>query len=495
MEQKSSVVLDVLGIGEDQSPRGLRRKTDSQVWIVRQHLTQCLLGLDAFRSDQNEAERTRNVPCPAANLDCEAQALQFRLSAQNRIGYGSRSRLGFHEVQQVVPAPGGDQGSRHVQRRVTVLIGMRKQPLRSAHSYGFKLTFAFGSHEVLEILVREADRTVLQPNARREVRAHVGELWLRAVHNRSQIRQGNRSRQGDQRGTKSCQLGRSSTLPDRVVELLPENISERLSSGSQAIERGGRMCSVHLECVVLHPRNAAREVVKVVNPGTRRRPDPSDVLSRFLPTEPLYLYGAVGTRQLQRLLSPGSGGDDETDVLGQPGQAYEIVHERRLDRIPFSRGANRVVRRVESDHEQGVGMLSSQRARGVLQAIRKQTRIVRSVVTAQQQRQSEPGRKLIRQLDEGVPRAMAQRAGVQVSTTTVAVVLQHDGPRGEGCPDFLQGGRLAHPSAPVQREVLDFRSEQFDRFPNRRTADRRLCRSDLRRAGKQRNLLGRAEVQ
>ena len=223
------------------------------------------------------------------------------------------------------------------------------------------------------------------------------------------------------------------------------------------------MCSVHLESVVLHPRNAAREMVKVVNPGTRCRPNSSDVLSRFLPTEPLYLYGAVGTRQLQRLLSPGSGGDDETNVLGQIGQSHTKSCTNDGSTGFLSCAARTELSAAStSDHDQGVRDCWAASARAAcFKRFAKQARVVRSMMIG-----SAPaavlsrGRELIRQLDEGVPRAMAQRAGVQVSTATVAVVLQHDGPRGEGRLDFLQGGRLAHPSAAVQREVLDFRSEQ-----------------------------------
>ena len=63
------MVLDMLGIGENQSRRGLRRKTrTAKIWVVHQHLTQRLLGLDAFRSDQNEAEGTRKRPLPRGKL-------------------------------------------------------------------------------------------------------------------------------------------------------------------------------------------------------------------------------------------------------------------------------------------------------------------------------------------------------------------------------------------------------------------------------------------
>ena len=42
-------------------------------------------------------------------------------------------------------------------------------------------------YELLELLVRETDRPVLQSNARREVRADVGELGFGAVQNRGQV--------------------------------------------------------------------------------------------------------------------------------------------------------------------------------------------------------------------------------------------------------------------------------------------------------------------
>ena len=210
------MVLDAVRVEEDQPPSGLqRRKTDGEIGIVLQQPAQCSLGLDALCADQNETESARHIPCFATDLDGETQALQFRFSAQNGIGHGRRSRLLFHKVQQVLPAPGGHKRGCYVQRRVTVLISTRKQPRRSAFSCACKLAFAFSSNERLEILVGEADGAVLQANAGREVCADVGELVLGAVQNGSQVRQGNRSRQDDQGGAQPRHFGGGSALGER----------------------------------------------------------------------------------------------------------------------------------------------------------------------------------------------------------------------------------------------------------------------------------------
>ena len=291
------MVLDAVRVGEDQPSGGLRRKTDGEIGIVRQQPAQCGLGLYALRPDQNETESAHNIPCFATDLDCETQSLQFRFSAQNGIGHGGWSRFFFHKAQQVLPAASGHKRSRYVQRRVTVMVSARKQPIRRACSWPCKFAFAFGAHECLEIFIRKADCPALQANARREVRADVGELRFGAFQNRSQVRQGNRSRQDDQGGTKPRHFGGDPAFGERLAKLLLENILERLPVRSQAIERGARMCPIHLECIVLHSGNAAGEMVEVVNPGTRRSsPHPSDILRGFLPAERLDFSGAIRRR-------------------------------------------------------------------------------------------------------------------------------------------------------------------------------------------------------
>jgi hypothetical protein len=141
-----------------------------------------------------------------------------------------------------------------------------------------KLRLGLSADEVLEIFVSKADQVICQPYTGGEIGAEVADESFIQTGHCCQIGCGNGPWQCGEACTKSADIPLRAYLISGVFQLLPEYLLEILAVWAKIVERPCRFGSGIIECIPLHPRVPARQMVKVIDPSLGGvTPNPSHV--------------------------------------------------------------------------------------------------------------------------------------------------------------------------------------------------------------------------
>jgi hypothetical protein len=112
-----------------------------------------------------------------------------------------------------------------------------------------------------------------------------------------QIAYGDWPRQGNETRTERFDSVILPLLVESVIELLSENLPELLALWAKIIEGSYQLASGVAQCVLLHPRVAARQVVEVIEPSFWCiTPEGSYVGNGFVSGEPKHFNWSVMAR-------------------------------------------------------------------------------------------------------------------------------------------------------------------------------------------------------
>jgi hypothetical protein len=243
VKEQRPVVLNFLWIAQDDPPRCIAGEVGRKIWVLDEHAPNDRVGFERLSTDEKREHGLDGIACFPANLHARAKPFQLGFSPQDRVADRHRLRFGANEINDLSPTVSGQQCFGDVGRGVGVRPVAPEEVVGHPRLDEAKLRLGLSADEVLEIFIREADRSVCLPHTWSEIGAEITDVSLVETGHCRKIRYGDGPWQCDEACTEGSDILIGSHLISGVFELLPEDLLEILAVWAKMIKRACRFGS------------------------------------------------------------------------------------------------------------------------------------------------------------------------------------------------------------------------------------------------------------